>query len=194
MPKVPMNYQNAVIYKIVPNDLNNESCYIGSTTNFNKRKSDHKDNLKAENKANYPIYKCIRENGGWNAWDMILIENYPCNNKNELHARERHFIEELKSNLNKVIPTRTLQEYNIDNKERLNKISREYHEKHKDVQNQKNKNNYEKNKVQVRAKMNEVIICECGKNYTYGNRHRHWKSKIHLARIDVEDNVDVEDV
>ena len=36
--------QNYVMYKIVCNDLNINDCYVGHTTNFNNRKSDHKYN------------------------------------------------------------------------------------------------------------------------------------------------------
>lgn len=44
--------------------------------------------------------------------DIILLENYPCKDKNELHARERYYIEQYKDSIvNKVIPTRTIQEY-----------------------------------------------------------------------------------
>ena len=44
----------------------------------------------------------------WDDWDMVLIENYPCANENEL-----------KSNLNRIIPTRTEKEYYEDNKETI---------------------------------------------------------------------------
>ena len=37
-------YNNTTIYKIVSKDINDKNIYIGMTTNFNKRKSDHKSN------------------------------------------------------------------------------------------------------------------------------------------------------
>ena len=53
-----------------------------------------------------------------NNYDIILIENYPCERKDELHARERYYIESLKC-VNKVIPTRTDREYVEANKEKI---------------------------------------------------------------------------
>ena len=61
----------------------------------------------------------IRENGGWQNWSMVQIERYEYNTKPELHARERHFIETLHAELNKVIPTRSKQEYRNDTKEHM---------------------------------------------------------------------------
>jgi len=45
MPKVPTDYSKTIIYKIVCNDLNVNECYIGHTTNFIKRKGQHKSLL-----------------------------------------------------------------------------------------------------------------------------------------------------
>ena len=51
--------------------------------------------------------------------DIILVEAFPCNNKNELESRERYYIEN-NICLNKNIPTRTMKEWKINNKEHLN--------------------------------------------------------------------------
>jgi hypothetical protein len=113
-------YQKSVIYKLVhKNDQNNENIYVGSTTNFRGRKLHHKisTNNPNEKKYNRTQYKYIRENGGWDEWEMIAIETYPCESKRELEIRERFHIETLKSKLNKNIPTRTSKEYRDDNKE-----------------------------------------------------------------------------
>jgi len=130
MPKIPMNFQNSVIYKIVSNNLDNKDCYVGSTTNFDKRKASHKNTHNNQNNKQYnkPLYKFIRENGGWNDFSMILVENYPCNNKNELFARERYFIQELKASLNRVIPLRTDKEYRNDNKDKKKISDKNYRE------------------------------------------------------------------
>ena len=42
MPKTKINYENAIIYKIVCNDLNIKDLYVGHTTDFIRRKYDHK--------------------------------------------------------------------------------------------------------------------------------------------------------
>ena len=43
MPKTEIDYSKSVIYKIVCDDLNVKDCYVGSTTNFIKRKRHHKE-------------------------------------------------------------------------------------------------------------------------------------------------------
>jgi len=42
MPKVPIDYSNTCIYKLVHfDDINDENIYIGSTTNMVQRKYRH---------------------------------------------------------------------------------------------------------------------------------------------------------
>ena len=64
MPRLSVNYSNTVIYKIVCKDLNIKDLYVGSTTDFIRRKSMHKFNCN-KNACNYKIYEIIRKNGGW---------------------------------------------------------------------------------------------------------------------------------
>ena len=51
-------YANTIIYKIVCNDLNITDCYVGHTTNFTKRKQQHKENcyMATGKHYNYKIY------------------------------------------------------------------------------------------------------------------------------------------
>jgi predicted GIY-YIG superfamily endonuclease len=42
MPKTQIDYSKTIMYKIVPKDLNNNYIYVGSTTDFTKRKYTHK--------------------------------------------------------------------------------------------------------------------------------------------------------
>ena len=114
MPKLPIDYSQTIMYKIVCNDLSITDCYVGHTTNFIKRKNQHKTSCECETskKKNLKIYTYIRQNGGWDNWSMIEIEKYSCNDVNEAKARERFLIEDLNSNLNIYIPTRNAKEYN----------------------------------------------------------------------------------
>ena len=52
----PINYSNTVMYKIVPKDLNSDLIYVGHTTNFRKRKSQHKENC---NNLHYEKFNLI---------------------------------------------------------------------------------------------------------------------------------------
>ena len=113
--------KTGVIYKIVSTDVNIKDLYVGSTKNFRTRKYNHKAICNNENNKNYSInvYQFIRSNGGWDSFDMIQIEEFKHDTKQELHTIERYWIEELKATLNKVIPTRTDAEYYKDNKDTL---------------------------------------------------------------------------
>ena len=97
-----IDYSNTIMYKLVPNDVNLDLIYIGSTTNFRARKAQHKSgcNNKNDKKYNFKVYEMIRANGGWNNWSMIEIEKYSCIDSNEARKRERQLMEEYNCNLN----------------------------------------------------------------------------------------------
>ena len=86
MPLTPINYENGFIYKIVCNDINVTEWYVGSTTNLIKRRQQHKKicNNPATKNNNWYVYKFIRENGGWESWSIVLVENFGCKEKLEL--------------------------------------------------------------------------------------------------------------
>ena len=102
MPKNNINYSNTIIYKIVCNDLNIKDLYVGSTTDYYNRKSNHKCSCNLENGKNYNlnIYKLIRATGGWDNWSMVEIEKFPCKDSMEARSRERYWCEQLNSTLN----------------------------------------------------------------------------------------------
>jgi group I intron endonuclease len=107
-----VNYVFGKIYKLVNNV--DDKIYIGSTcTTLARRKSDHKASSKK--KPNRPVYQHVNAIG-WDNVEIILIEAFACNNKMELEKRERYYIDSLKPELNKNIPTRTNQEYRETNK------------------------------------------------------------------------------
>jgi hypothetical protein len=107
------DYTKSIIYKLCCKDTTIEDIYIGSTTNFYDRKAQHKRTLRYTDKQ-IPAYIFIRDNGGWDNWDMIMIREVNCNSKLELHKEERKTIEELKPTLNHNIPGRTKKEYRED--------------------------------------------------------------------------------
>ena len=122
-----VNYENSFIYKIICNDENIKSCYVGATTSFILRRNQHKMTCNNENAPNHNIklYKFIRENGGWDNWKMVLIEEISCENKLELSKKERVYMESLEADLNtnKAHITR----------EEKNKNSLEYYHSHKAI-------------------------------------------------------------
>jgi predicted GIY-YIG superfamily endonuclease len=180
MPKVPIDYSKTCIYKLVHfDDLNDENIYVGHTTDMTKRKWEHKNACCNPNNKHYnlKVYQFIRENGGWDKWDMILVEKYPTDNVHEAIARERYWKRELNTTLNTREPGRTAKEWCEDNKEYLkehkkeyyqNNIEyfkikkKEYHENNREKNIQKMKDNYHNNKEKINEKKKEKITCECG--------------------------------
>ena len=130
------NYKLGKIYKIVDN-TNNE-CYIGSTCERTLARrlaghvKDHRKYLTNSNNKSVTSFRILANNN----YDIILIESYPCNTKDELHRRERYYIEHSEC-VNKVIPGRTMQEYRQYNKEKKKADDKKYWEVHKEELKQK---------------------------------------------------------
>lgn len=155
MPIKPIIYLNTIIYKIVhKEDYDNVNIYIGSTTNFKTRKNSHKSKTNKIGNAQYNFkkYQYIRDNGGWDMFDMIEIEKYPCKDKNEAESRERYWIEFYKSTLNSSIPTRSIKEWHQDNKEYRKNKCKEYQEKNKIEIAKQRKIYYNNNKEELSEK------------------------------------------
>jgi hypothetical protein len=132
------NYEKGIIYKICCNDVNITECYVGSTCSFRARKCAHKGNCNNTNgtKYNYNVYKFIRDNGGWDNWTMVQIEQYEAKDRRDLHSRERYHFEQLTATLNNNVPNQSSKEsykkYCDNHKEEL-KIKRQlYKENNKD--------------------------------------------------------------
>jgi len=90
-------YHSSKIYKLV-NSVD-ERIYVGSTCmRLTKRKSDHKK--MASKKPNMKVYQELNIIG-WDNINIILIEEFKCENKDELTKREQYHIELLKPELNK---------------------------------------------------------------------------------------------
>ena len=81
-------------------------CYHGSTTNLNKRFSDHKYNVQvpSNQKYNYTKSTFIRNNGGMNNWYACVNYTEVCT-KYKSRLIERAFIETDKNaTLNMILP------------------------------------------------------------------------------------------
>ena len=149
MPKVPTDYTKIVIYKLVhKEDYDNANIYIGSTSNFTKRKSQHKFSClnEKDKKYNQKNYQSIRNNGGWDEWNMIEIEKYPCNDKREAETKEEYWRIHFNAVLNskacissnedkkekrkiyRATNKEKIKEYRQDNKEKIVKQVKQYYD------------------------------------------------------------------
>ena len=123
-----VNYQESKIYKIVGNGM----TYYGSSADktLARRLSSHKSRYKRykAGKCDYTTSFKIIETGNY---DIILIEEFSCSSKDQLHARERYYIEN-NDCVNKNIPGRSKEEYHKlyykTNYEKINKINKMYYE------------------------------------------------------------------
>jgi len=167
MPLTKIDYSNTIIYKLCCKDLSITEVYIGHTTDFRKRKNCHKSDCNNEKHKNYnlKVYQFIRDNGNWDNWDMIEVERFEAIDGNNAKKRERYWIEELKANLNYVIPTRTKKEYRENNKETISEKKKKYNEK---------------NKEKINEKAKEKVQCECGCEISRSSIAEHKKNKKHF--------------
>jgi hypothetical protein len=133
-----------------------------------------------------------------NNYSILLLESYPCNDKDELTSRERYFIESMEC-VNKYIPNRTYQEslektrkYKENNKEHIKIYKQRYNLENRDTIKKQKQNNYYKNhntflerskryKEENKERLNEKFDCECGGRYTYRHKKEHFETKKHKS-------------
>jgi hypothetical protein len=113
------NYSRAKIYRLVCDDP--ELVYYGSTTleKLCNRLSQHTSGFKHKNQTKVTAHS-LYEVGGVK---IELVEDFPCENKDQLRAREAFYI---RNNLcvNKKIPGRTPREYAKDHPEKTKEWNR----------------------------------------------------------------------
>ena len=123
------------IYKICCDDLP-DFVYVGSTKAFRERKRRHKSNCNDNN--NIKLYQTIRENGGWENWRMVVIEECGEISLTQVRIKEEENRVKLNANLNMLRCHRTEEEVKEYNNER----AKEYRENNKERIQEKLKNKF----------------------------------------------------
>tara|TARA_R110000803_G_C11870529_1_gene308353 strand:- start:98 stop:685 length:588 start_codon:yes stop_codon:yes gene_type:complete len=189
------DYSKGKIYKVISN--NNDKLYIGSTIqtlcsrmNCHRRKrGDCSSSLLGNMKDCY----------------MVLIANYPSDNREILLMEEERYYQLYKKNgfdvVNKNSPYTTKEQkkeqkkkWREDNKERNNIKSNKWNNEHKEhlkkyYQENKDKlkkwreDNKEENKQKRKDKIQETIHCICGVIIQKRGKNRHEKSIKHIKHI-----------
>ena len=139
------------IYRIVCNTTGKQ--YIGSTTKekLSMRLSQHVYDYKKylKNKFHYISSYEIIEGANY---EIVLIESYPCNSKDELHSRERFHIETNEC-VNKVIPSsnrvETRRRYYNSNKDKVAEYNRQYCIDNKERKIEYRRQYYQANKERI---------------------------------------------
>jgi hypothetical protein len=175
------------IYKISSDYC--DKFYIGSTRDFTSRKNRHKSSCNNSNYANhnYKIYQTIRNNHGWESWNMVCIEIMENTTKLEAEIKEEEWRMKLKATLNSQRATRghmTVQEQKKQHYAENRDNYKQHYQENKDYFKEYNKQYYQKNKEQLRAQANEKFDCQCGGKFVYGSKSTHLKTKKHQLYLD----------
>ena len=120
-----VNYQNSKIYKI--ESTRGNLIYIGSTTKerLSQRMDTHRMNYRQwkRGKTNKTTSFDIFDAYEMENCSIVLLELCPCNSKDEMYAREAHYIKSLDC-VNRCVPGRS--------KEDLDAYSKQYVKDHRD--------------------------------------------------------------
>jgi len=168
----PQDFSKSVIYHIRHME-SKEVVYVGSTTNFPQRKAKHKYKWNKEGKEfSYPIYCHIRNNGGFDCFEVIPIKSLKLENKTELLIAEQEEIDKHRTLVNKIKAHMTIEDreqyykqYWEEHKEELKEYNKQYFQEHKSELNEK-RNQYKKQYYQE----NKEVIAEKKKLYYQENK------------------------
>ena len=183
MPRINKpNYQNSRLYQVV-SASNPGINYKGSTTqSLASRMAQHRSDYKNYLQGNGGKYLSSFEVMKFPDAKIELIEYYPCNTGEELHAREGQLVRATEC-VNKNIPGRNVQEWYQDNKDAVLAREKAYYEANKDVLLVRVKAYQAANKDQIAERLNAKEECECGRTFRHQQRPKHEKSELHKQFI-----------
>ena len=176
------DYSKGLIYKLCCNDLNVKDVYVGSTTNFIRRKAQHKVNCNNKNsiKYMYPVYSFIRKNGNWENWTMVMVREYKTTSKSKLKRKERRYIEKLGATLNASIPSRTRKDYYNEHKEEISEKHKQWLTRNAEKVKEYKRNYNLKNQHKIaQYPHRQSVACECGCSVLLKGMKRHLTTKKH---------------
>ena len=210
-----MNYKNGKIYKIESHL--GDKIYIGSTTKqyLSQRFSQHRSDFtrwKSGSKVSHLSAYDVFEEYGLENCNIVLIEMCPCNSKDELHAREAHYIK-LMNCVNKNIPCRCAKEWRHENKdaiksyainyyidhkneliesmklyrqensEKMQHKKKEYYQRKKDDILKDRKKYRNENAESIKQWKSEKYCCDCGSEVSKSHKSRHENSVKHIKYL-----------
>jgi hypothetical protein len=162
-----IDYVNTIIYKISCKDETIKECYVGHTTNFKQRKIEHKYACCNKNCKSYnsKVYSFIRNNGGFDNWHFVEIEQFPCTSKVEAQMRENYWYFIFKAVLNTISPSLDLErrQIQINRKKVIGQLKRKFADKRGIIKREREK--YLKdNAEQIKEDKKKIRIEYCEKN------------------------------
>jgi hypothetical protein len=195
MPKKPIDYSNTIVYMLCCKDPTITDVYVGHTTNLSKRKAHHKAVCNNPNNKEYNMYKYsfIRENGGWDNWEMIVLETKSCIDGDDARKLEREWFEKKGATLNKQLPIIGKEEKIEQNKIYCKTYNQEHPElkEYKKIYNQEHHEELKEYKKIYNQEHHEEIL---EKKKIYYQEHRgeiKEKNKIYYQKKKLQNNTDV---
>ena len=204
------------IYKICCDDCP-DFVYVGSTKAFRQRKNQHKDCY--NNMKDRKLYNTIRENGGWDNWRMVILEDLGEVSFTQARIKEEEHRVKLNANLNmqkchiteeekKERDNLYAKERRNDNLEFFRNKDKEYYQKNKEKilpkkieyakewrdDNKEKVKEYateyrEKNKEKIMEWKTQRITCECGRTFRIDGKADHERTLIHKKLIEEKNNI-----
>ena len=181
-----VNYQNGKIYKIMSYDT--DMVYIGATTqSLSKRLGVHVNSYKCylNGDKRYMSSFIILETDNYY---IELVQEYPCNNKQQLDRKEGEIIRKYKQDnicCNIFISGRNKKEWYQDNRGEISEKRKQSRQNNLDEIRKKENQWYHDNRGKIKERKKEkkhCTICNCyiGK----GDFKRHTRSKKHIFNND----------
>lgn len=190
-------YQRGKVYKLISEQ--SDKVYVGSTCEptlarrLATHRADYKYWLNGSRKGYVSSFEILQ----YDDCKIILIEDYPCENKDNLRSREQYWIEQTPNCCNK-------QNAFVVGSGYSNLTQKEYSKTYRDLRHEHNieyeKNRYwnnreerlkqnkewrDKNKDKIKALKSEKINCECGAIITRQKKSIHDKTQKHIDLINV---------
>jgi hypothetical protein len=130
---------------------------VGSTTEFTKRKYQHKSRCNNKNGKcyNFYVYQFIREHLGWNNFEMVEIEKYNAIDILDQRKRERYWLEYYSATLNSQTPSRNGKQWYEENQEHVKEYYKENKEENKEKINKKQRQYREQNKEKIKEQQRQ---------------------------------------
>ena len=179
------NYQQSKIYKIWSQKT--DDIYIGSTTQktLARRMSHHRCCFKRWKSGKE---RCVTAYHIMNHGDarIELIENFPCNSKDELHAREGQIIRqhdcvnkrvEGRGQKQREFETGRRAEYRKTHKKKIQVVNKKYYKN--------NKSKLKKDSKTYRQNNNQTLECPCSGTYKKYDQSKHNKTRMHTIWLSI---------
>ena len=197
-----IDYGKSKIYKIEPtNSIDSQDVYYGSTTKdtLAMRMCAHRSDYKKwkMNLRCYVSSYSLFEKYGLENCKIYLVEHFPCQSKDELHAREGYFIQNNPC-VNKRVEGRSMKQYHIQHKEAIQEYQKQYRELNKNVIKEYSKQYRELNKKAIRInqkeyrEFNKMAIQEKQKIQREKNKEKNnLYSKLYREKLRLQQSIEV---